>query len=90
MVLAIAVLCWMRYILTPPPTPPRLRGGERLRQQMRGGVPTVLQASKNRYSSGFDGSRDSKINTFRLTSLSCSNPPNPLKMGANNCLLPPF
>ena len=26
--------------LTPPPTPPRERGGERLRQQMRGGVPT--------------------------------------------------
>ncbi|MCC5602581.1 hypothetical protein LC586_26165 [Nostoc sp. CHAB 5714] len=23
---------------TPPPTPPRKRGGERLRQQMRGGV----------------------------------------------------
>ncbi|WP_413199888.1 hypothetical protein [Nostoc piscinale] len=40
----------MRYISTPPPTPPRLRGGERLRQQMRGGVPTVLQASQNRYS----------------------------------------
>ncbi len=54
----------MRYISTPPPTPPpkfaqrgepphatslRKRGGERLRQQMRGGVPTVLQASKNRY-----------------------------------------
>ncbi|WP_206757508.1 hypothetical protein, partial [Nostoc sp. FACHB-87] len=38
-----------RYISTPPPTPPRLRGGERLRQQMRGGVPTVLQASKNCY-----------------------------------------
>ncbi|MBD2598253.1 hypothetical protein H6G74_28590 [Nostoc spongiaeforme FACHB-130] len=40
----------MRYISTPPPTPPRKRGGERLRKQMRGGVPTVLQASQNRYS----------------------------------------
>ncbi|QSJ17231.1 PD40 domain-containing protein [Nostoc sp. UHCC 0702] len=26
---------------TPPPTPPRERGGERLRQQMRGGVPAI-------------------------------------------------
>ncbi|MBD2491866.1 hypothetical protein [Aulosira sp. FACHB-615] len=42
----MAVLGWMRYISTPPPTPPRLR------QQMRGGVPTVLQASKNCYMPG--------------------------------------
>ncbi|MBH8564879.1 caspase family protein [Nostoc sp. CENA67] len=33
---------------TPPPTPPRERGGEDLREQMRGGVPTVLQPSENR------------------------------------------
>ncbi|OCQ98267.1 hypothetical protein BCD64_13250 [Nostoc sp. MBR 210] len=50
----------MRYISTPPPTPPRLRGGERLRKQMRGGVP-VFQASKNRYIKKWDAPHDTRL-----------------------------
>ncbi|MCC5602316.1 caspase family protein [Nostoc favosum] len=48
---------------TPPPTPPRSRGGERLRKQMRGGVPTVLQRSENRYIAYVIGEELKALNT---------------------------
>ncbi|MBW4595934.1 MAG: hypothetical protein KME46_24285 [Brasilonema angustatum HA4187-MV1] len=48
---------------TPPPTPPRSRGGERLPQQMRGGVGTVLQRSENRSIAHVIGKELKALNT---------------------------
>ncbi len=46
----IAVLVCMKYIFQPHPQPlSLLRRGERLRQQMRGEVTTVLHRSQKRY-----------------------------------------
>ncbi|MFN6484478.1 caspase family protein [Nostoc sp. DedQUE02] len=48
---------------TPPLTPPREQGGERLRQQMRGGLGTVLQQSENRYIAHVIGEGLKALNT---------------------------